>query len=106
MLAFDQPDQAIKANLTPEAAANAWLQYFEPLHKMGVRLGAPNLVYSATSTQWLSSFFQSCNGCHIDFLPFQWYGDSFDLLSQQLLNMYTVFDLPIWLTVGPIDRFI
>ncbi|KAL7966811.1 hypothetical protein HDV63DRAFT_384024 [Trichoderma sp. SZMC 28014] len=72
LLAFNEPEQAGQANLTPGDAANAWMQYMEPFHGHA-QLGAP--AVSNDGYSWLSQFLQACSACNIDFIPIHWYND-------------------------------
>lgn len=74
VLGFNEPDQATQyggSAIDPATAAARWKSDIEPLKQYGIHLGAPSISYNVT---WLQDFFQFCSGCHIDFIPFHWYG--------------------------------
>lgn len=113
ILAFNEPDGPNStggSNLSPEAAANAWLRNIKPLRdSYGLKAGLPAVTGSPRGTQWLADFNASClalnpsddetsAGCPADFLPLHWYGNFEGLASHmgQLRALYP--QLPLWIT--------
>jgi hypothetical protein len=67
VLAFNEPDLVVEANMDPTVAANLWIQYLEPLRASGIKLGSPAVTQGGA--WWLKAFFQACNGrCTVDFI--------------------------------------
>lgn len=67
VLAFNEPDLAVEANMDPTTAARLWIQYLEPLRASGIKLGSPAVTQGAA--WWLKEFFRACNGsCTVDFI--------------------------------------
>ncbi|KAJ6592710.1 hypothetical protein B0H19DRAFT_840911, partial [Mycena capillaripes] len=77
VLAFNEPDEdSVEGQLTPEDAADAWLEYINFL-KASVRLGSPAVTSSSDSGRgldWLASFKAIFESCTIDFYAVHWYG--------------------------------
>ncbi|PGH13005.1 hypothetical protein AJ80_06489 [Polytolypa hystricis UAMH7299] len=75
LLAFNEPDLAEQANMSPEAAAAAYQQYMNPYGDRA-RLGSPAITNGAApyGLDWMKKFFDACAGnCKIDFLAIHWY---------------------------------
>lgn len=98
LLAFNEPDHAGQAAMSPGDAVNAWRQYMEPFHGFA-QLGAPAVTNGGYD--WLSQFLQQCSGCNIDFIPVHWYNDhtlEFDL--ENWVNSICTLGggRPVWIT--------
>ena len=89
---------ASQSNLSPSEAASIWKQYIQPLHKSGVRLGAPAVSAAPGGRTWLSQFISACNGCTFDFIPLHWYGDGSQYFEQYVEDFHNQFKHPIWVT--------
>jgi len=64
------------SNLTPQAAAGLWKQYFNPLGAQGKKLVAPSITSSTEAGKgfdWLDQFMSACDGCQIDALAYHPY---------------------------------
>ena len=75
LFSFNEADMSTQANLSPQAAAAAWMQYMEPFAGQ-VKLVAPSVTNSQSSgmgLNWLQSFFDACTGCTIDAVAQHWY---------------------------------
>lgn len=96
VLGFNEPNAQADwggSNVTPEVAARAWVANFEPLGKMGVKLGLPGCMGSWDALPWLSQFVGNCSkivsgsgpkkNCTWDFLPVHWY-DNFGGLQSHI----------------------
>lgn len=75
LLGFNEPDLASQANLTPQQAADSWRTYMEP-YAGHAKLGSPAVCNGGglTGLNWLTSFFDACSGCTVDFVAIHWYG--------------------------------
>jgi len=101
LLAFNEPDSAVQANLTVAQAIANW----PSLMQSGLRLGAPAVSDSGTTgtgLDWIYSFMnQATNlGYRVDFIPIHWYkcGQTPAQLLSYLAAVYTATGKPIWLT--------
>ena len=79
VLTFNEPDGSQStggSNISPAAAAAAWIRQVEPLKDHGVKLGAPAVTGAPSGATWLKSFVSACQGkCSFDFVPVHWYGN-------------------------------
>lgn len=77
ILGFNEPDLPAQANLSPEAAVEAWTTYLEP-YAGKAKLGSPAVCNGNDvnmGLNWLTSFLNACgNRCTIDFVAIHWYG--------------------------------
>ncbi|SPO01526.1 uncharacterized protein DNG_04199 [Cephalotrichum gorgonifer] len=111
-LSFSEPDESIPnggSDVTPSTAARAWVSNFEPLRKMGVKVGLPACTGGGGGLTWLQEFVDACGelltdggkekkNCTWDFLPVHWYG-GFDGLASHIGERIEAFpDTPIWVT--------
>ena len=101
LLAFNEPDSAVQANLSVAQAIANW----PAMMQSGLRLGAPAVSDSGVSGQgldWLYSFMSQANslGYRVDFIPVHWYkcGQTPAQLLSYLQAVYQATGKPIWLT--------
>ncbi|KAF5134037.1 Alkali-sensitive linkage protein 1 [Metarhizium anisopliae] len=100
VLGFNEPDTSSAyggSNIKPADAALAWVANFEPLGKMGVKLGLPACTGGWDSLPWLKQFLGNCSelvstgkdkkNCTWDFLPVHWY-DNFAGLASHIGEQY------------------
>lgn len=77
ILGFNEPDLPAQANLSPEAAVEAWITYLEP-YAGKAKLGSPAVCNGNDANMglnWLSSFLGACGDrCTVDFVAIHWYG--------------------------------
>ncbi|KAG7088302.1 hypothetical protein E1B28_012312 [Marasmius oreades] len=98
-LAFNEPDLSSQSNLSPQAAADLWKQYIQPLKSSGVRLGAPAITNGPSGRPWLAQFLSNCTQCSIDFIPFHWYGEGLGTFYDYVWQMHGQFpNYPLWVT--------
>lgn len=94
VLSFNEPDGSSSSggsNINPKDAAQAWVANFEPLGKLGVKLGLPACTGGPASLPWLKQFLANCSdivstgskktNCTFDFLPVHWYDNFAGLAS-------------------------
>jgi hypothetical protein len=85
VLTYNEPDGTSStggSNVPASLAATTWIREVEPLKKLGVQLGAPAVTGGSSGFQWLTDFFNACNGsCNPDFIPVHWYGNFEGLAS-------------------------
>ncbi|KAI1083901.1 glycosyl hydrolase catalytic core-domain-containing protein [Whalleya microplaca] len=118
LLSFNEPDFPSQANMSPEDAATAHIQYMNT-YAGQARIGSPAISSTQSDTQgvkWLANFFTACNGkCQVDFCAAHWYGpggsDGADLFLQHVKDVYTTCqNKPVWITEfaaesGDVDQF-
>lgn len=96
VMGFNEPDATSAvggSNVKPADAAQAWVANFEPLGRMGVKLGLPACTGGWGSLPWLKQFLGNCSelistsgetkNCTWDFLPIHWY-DNFEGLASHI----------------------
>ena len=85
ILGFNEPDGPWSqdgSNMSVSAAVHAWQRQIEPLHAMGIKLGAPVTVAQRQSgLDWLTQFMAACQNCTIDFMPIHYYGNFSGLID-------------------------
>ncbi|PHH88801.1 hypothetical protein CDD83_7038 [Cordyceps sp. RAO-2017] len=126
VLAFNEPDTDSSvggSNIKPRDAAQAWVANFEPLGKMGIKLGLPACTGGWGSMPWLKQFLGNCSemvsagaekrNCTWDFLPIHWY-DNFAGLASHIGERKAAWpNAEIWVTeyayahqdLGPTQEF-
>jgi len=72
LLAFNEPEQAGQANLTPQQAADAYRTYLTPFVGRA-SIGSP--AVSNDGLAWMDQFLGLCENCGIDFLAVHWYNN-------------------------------
>ncbi|KAG5928573.1 hypothetical protein E4U42_000381 [Claviceps africana] len=111
VLGFNEPDATAAvggSNVLPAVAALAWVANFEPLGRMGVKLGLPACTGGWGSLPWLKQFLGNCSAlvstaeqtknCTWDFLPVHWYDNFGGLASHIGERKATWPDAEIWVT--------
>lgn len=108
LLGFNEPDVQSQANMSVEAALNAWPQ----LQQTGLPLGAPAVASLADIPgKWLDQFMSGARtrGYRVDFIPLHWYLSpdlrqnfstpaAVDDLRRYLEAVHDRYGLPLWLT--------
>ncbi|KAM7217006.1 alkali-sensitive linkage protein 1 [Rhypophila decipiens] len=110
-LSFNEPDLSWEyggSNVDPESAAQAYVNNFIPLRKMGVKVGLPACAGHPEGLVWLQDFLDKCSAilseggskknCSYDFVPFHWYGN-FEGLASHMGSYSAVFPKDkFWIT--------
>jgi hypothetical protein len=67
LLGFNEPDLNTQANMSPQAAADAWRQHMQP-YAGRAKLVSPAITNGAPpmGTGWMDAFLVACTGCQID----------------------------------------
>ncbi|MCO8273101.1 sigma-70 family RNA polymerase sigma factor [Actinoplanes sp. TRM 88003] len=102
LLGFNEPDMGGQANMTVEAALDAWPK----LEATGQRLGSPAVAFGGdTKGGWLDRFMTGAEqkGYRVDFITLHWYGSDFSSASiNQFLGyvdaVHKRYNKPIWVT--------
>ncbi|KAG6170283.1 hypothetical protein E4U23_005103 [Claviceps purpurea] len=111
VMGFNEPDATSAvggSNVQPADAAQAWVANFEPLGRMGVKLGLPACTGGWGSLPWLKQFLGNCSelistsgetkNCTWDFLPIHWY-DNFEGLASHIGERKKTWpNAEIWVT--------
>ncbi|KAH9213308.1 hypothetical protein DL95DRAFT_266930, partial [Leptodontidium sp. 2 PMI_412] len=82
VMSFNEPDVNFTAKgsqVSPDAAAASWILNFDPLRKMGVKVGAPVVYANETGFTWLEKFYAACelrkSKCTADFMNIHVFGN-------------------------------
>jgi Glycosyl hydrolase catalytic core len=81
-LGFNEPDVNFTAGgsqVSPDAAAASWILNFDPLRKMGIKVGAPVVYANESGFTWLDNFYAACqsrkSNCTADFMNIHCFGN-------------------------------
>ncbi|KAF8893565.1 glycoside hydrolase [Infundibulicybe gibba] len=106
VLGMNEPQEAGQSNLTPEAGAEMWKTYLEPLRAQGVRLGSPAPSSAPSGKTWLQAFLTACAGnCTVDFIALHYYDINATQFVQYLQDFHNVFQRPLWITEWACQNF-
>ncbi|CZR60684.1 uncharacterized protein PAC_10580 [Phialocephala subalpina] len=82
VLGFNEPDVNFTARgsqVSPDAAAASWILNFDPLRKMGIKVGAPVVYADESGFTWLDKFYAACqsrnSNCTADFMNIHCFGN-------------------------------
>lgn len=99
VLAFNEPNEAGQADLSPAAAAALWQQHIQPLKAHGVLLGSPAPSARPNGMQWLRDFMTFCGGCTVDFIALHQEIPSTTSIESNIVQYHDAFPgKPIWVT--------
>ncbi|KAL7416845.1 hypothetical protein BDY24DRAFT_325721, partial [Mrakia frigida] len=99
ILAFNEPNLAGQALMTPQEGAALWIRDLEPLRAKGYRLGAPATTNAPDGAVWMKDFLTACNGsCTPDFYPLHWYSTSAQGFEDYVTQWHDTFLAPVWIT--------
>lgn len=109
LLAFNEPNFKVQANLTPAQAASNWPTVEikaagRPIVSPGMNYCGPAASCNGTDPyQYLTDFFAACADCAVDYVAVHWYNCDLPSLRDYLepgnnLPGFEQFGRPIWLT--------
>lgn len=82
VMSFNEPDVNFTrkgSQVSPDAAAASWILNFDPLRKMGIKVGAPVVHANETGFEWLDKFHDACktrkSNCTADFMNIHVFGN-------------------------------
>jgi len=97
ILAFNEPDQSGQSAMSVGEAVSLWWKYIEPVNS-AVNVG-PAVTASPNGIKWIQNFMKSCKGCHVDVVPFHFYGMNADAFISTAKHFHTMFPTKkIWVT--------
>lgn len=108
LLAFNEPELPLMANMSVESALEAWPR----LEETGMRLGAPALAGNADNPEsWFGRFMRGVESSdyRVDFIPVHWYlapdlresysvNTAVDDLQRYIARVHDAYGLPIWVS--------
>ena len=99
ILAFNEPDQSGQSAMSVGEAVSLWWKYIEPVNS-AVNVG-PAVTASPNGIKWIQKFMKDCKGCHVDVVPFHFYGMNADAFISDCKNFHKMFpSKKIWVTDG------
>jgi hypothetical protein len=111
LLAFNEPEDANQANLTPQQAAALWptLEQIANSHNPKLKILSPAVNYCGGNCNetspftWLDQFFAACANCQVDALAVHWYSCNASDLQNYIRGGgsspgMVKYNKPIWLT--------
>ncbi|WAR27947.1 ASL1-like protein [Mya arenaria] len=96
ILAYNEPDRADQANLTPQQAAEFWPNIEQLVNGTDIKLDP---VPASSDFVWLDQFFENCSNCKVDYLAAHFYScNENDILGyiNRLSRRYK--NRKVWLT--------
>ncbi|PMD37685.1 glycoside hydrolase family 128 protein [Hyaloscypha variabilis F] len=105
VLGFNEPDVNYTAGgsqISPDAAAASWILNFDPLRKMGVKVGAPVVYANESGFAWLDKFYTACqsrkSNCTADFMNIHCFGNISFVESYLTEYKQKYPGIPLWIT--------
>ncbi len=110
ILAFNEPNFADQANLTPQEAADNWYKIEAIADEFNLKIVAPAMNYSpgdvdipdtdndGSPFEYLDAFFAACTDCRVDYLAVHAYMGNVASVESYLNQFYERYQLPVWLT--------
>jgi len=96
ILGFNEPNHADQSDLSPQVAAEGWMEIQEMYPDRILVSPAP----AGGNTHWFDQFFMACDtlGCRIDYLATHDYDGHVDKVMDKLEMLYNRYGKKIWLT--------
>ncbi|KAF8852754.1 hypothetical protein BDZ45DRAFT_658771 [Acephala macrosclerotiorum] len=105
VLGFNEPDVNFTAGgsqISPDAAAASWILNFDPLRKMGIKVGAPVVYANESGFTWLDNFYTACHSrnsnCTADFMNIHCFGNISVVQSYLAEYKQKYPGMPLWIT--------
>jgi len=102
ILGFNEPDDTQQANMSPQEAATAYMQYITTPYAGKAKLVSPAVTNGGGSMglSWLSTFMGLCTSCQIDAVAIHWYDVSTNIayFQSHIEQAHTQSGLPVYLT--------
>ncbi|PVH71776.1 glycoside hydrolase family 128 protein, partial [Cadophora sp. DSE1049] len=110
VLSFNEPDVNFTAKgsqVSPDAAAASWILNFDPLRKMGVKVGAPAVYANETGFAWLDKFYTACkkrkSNCTANFMNIHVFGNA-SVIETYLTKYKKKYPgIPLWISEFALD---
>jgi len=101
----NEPNETGQCNISPQHAADLWLQYMEPLKQKGYTLFSPAVSSDPDGITWMQNFFTACKGCTIDYVAAHWYDEGADKFIAYMENFHTTLGRDIAVTEFACQNF-
>ncbi len=107
LLAFNEPNFNVQANMTAAQAAALWPQVEAIANTYNLKIVSPAMSYCTGTclpgydnlhgTVWLDDFFNACPGCRVDYIGLHVY-DTWFWGFYGVTDLYKKYNRPIWIT--------
>jgi Glycosyl hydrolase catalytic core/Carbohydrate binding module (family 6) len=108
LLAFNEPNFSVQANMTAAQAAALWPQVEAIATTYNLKIVSPAMSFCPSGdclsgydnkhgTDWLDDFFAACPGCRVDYIGLHVY-DTFHYGFYGVTQLYKKYNRPIWIT--------
>ena len=107
LLAFNEPNYSVQANMTPAQAAALWPQVEAIATAHNLKIVSPAMSYCTGTcmpgynnlhgTVWLDDFFAACPSCRVDYIGLHVY-DTWYWGFYGVTQLYKKYNRPIWIT--------
>ncbi len=107
LLAFNEPNFNVQANMTAAQAAALWPQVEAIANTYNLKIVSPAMSYctgtclpgynNVHGTVWLDDFFNACPGCRVDYIGLHVY-DTWYWGFYGVTQLYKKYNRPIWIT--------
>lgn len=107
LLAFNEPNFNVQANMTAAQAAALWPQVEAIANTYNLKIVSPAMSYCTGTclpgydnlhgTVWLDDFFNACPGCRVDYIGLHVY-DTWYWGFYGVTQLYKKYNRPIWIT--------
>ena len=106
VMAFNEPDHTEQANMSPEAACDAWASYLQPITSShpNVQILSPSVTNGPApmGLDWLSRFQKNCPTATWHAANIHWYDiyddQTFERFKTHVELAISTFNMPIWIT--------
>merc|ERR1719334_649205 len=96
ILGFNEPNHVDQSNLSPQVAAEAWIELQSMYPDRILVSPAP----AGGNNDWFDEFFEYCDvlGCRVDYLAYHDYRGNANQVMNKLESLYNRYGRKVWLT--------
>jgi len=106
LIGFNEPNLSSQSNLSPEDAAQIWMNVSDPLKNQGYStIVTPAVTSAPNGVQWLQDFFKACTNCRFTAMALHYYGTNSQGMIDYLNHMHNTFNMDIWVTEYAAEDF-
>jgi len=99
VMGVNEPNLESQSNLSPQDAAELWIQNIEPLRQQGyTRFVTPAVASSDTAISWYQEFFKACVNCQFDIMALHYYSTQSADMIAYITKLHQTFNMDIWVT--------
>jgi O-glycosyl hydrolase len=99
LMSYNEPNLASQANLSPQEAAQIWMDVGDPLKNQGYStILTPAVTSAPNGVKWLQDFFNACTNCLFHAMALHIYATNSQDMIEYLTKMHNIFHMDIWVT--------